>query len=184
MCQWVNNFGRGEHLQTLKHTQMSQKLWFLRYGPDLFHASKASLSLLIGWLKQVSARTGVGSLTLPRLERNWLTRAWVWSPRRTLCKTIQGRMALDLIINLHKRVRSGIDRCQCFTNDLELSFNMLILSSIIFHSTTWFPWHAKVLVFIILTERCKYEHFRVVVKIRGTGVWNNLKIFNWLHRFH
>lgn len=55
----------------------------------------------------MSDRTGVGSLTLPVLERNWLACIRACAAR-TLCKTIQGRSVLNLIIALDKRARLGI----------------------------------------------------------------------------
>lgn len=102
--QWVYESSRGEQW----HTDESSVVIPSEHGPDLFHPSRVSLSSLIGRLKQVPDRTGVGSLTLPWLERNWLAYVWVCAAKRTLCKTIQGSSILNLIIVPDKRVRLGI----------------------------------------------------------------------------
>lgn len=91
--EWVYQSGRGE----LWHTRMSQELWFPLTRPR-FISYQERFPLSSDWLrglKQVSDRTGVESLTLPRLERNWLACTWVCSLKRTLCKTIQDRGGFD-----------------------------------------------------------------------------------------
>lgn len=90
------------------HTLMSVVLWFhLWHGPR-FISRQQRFPPRPDWprgAKQVSDRTGVESLTLPLPRRNRLANvreAW------TLCKTIQGRSASNLITAAENRARSRI----------------------------------------------------------------------------